>query len=248
MEKTIVIIGAGPGLGQAIAKMFAKEKFNVVLVARNEEKLKSMTEEVAQLGVKATYKVADVASDSFPTVLNEIKNENGIPDVVVYNAGITSPDPENLSAETLVNHFKTDAAGAYSTVEVFADNEFAAKKGAIIFTGGGLALYPADGYLPLSIDKSALRTMAYLLNAKYQESGIFIGTVTVCGTINSTEYFSAYNIAQLYWDMNCNRDKCEYAYQLPSLEPEKLYADMPVHYGMFEENALKYWTEVYNAK
>ena len=167
---------------------------------------------------------------------------------MIYNAGITTPDPENLSAEILVGHFKTDVAGAYTTVNAFVDEEFKTKKGAIIFTGGGLALYPADGYLPLSIDKSALRTMAYLLNAKYKNSGIFIGTVTVCGTINSTEFFGADNIAQLYWDMYCNRDKCEVAYQLPSLAPEKLYADTQVHYGMFEENAGKYWTEVYNAK
>ena len=65
MEKTIIIIGAGPGLGQAIAKKFAKEQFNVVLVARNEEKLKAMVSEVVQLGIKATYKVADVASDTY---------------------------------------------------------------------------------------------------------------------------------------------------------------------------------------
>ena len=248
MGKTIVIIGAAPGLGQAIANKFAQEKFNVVLVARNELKLKTMIDEIALTGVKVAYRMADVTSDTFSSVLEEIKLEYGTPDVVVYNTRLTAPDPENLTAETLVEHFKTDVAGAYTTVITFADSDFAAKKGAIIFTGGGFALYPVDGYLPLSIDKSALRTMAYLLNAKYKDCGIFIGTITVCGAINSTEYFAADNIAQLYWEMVTRRDKCEYACQLPSLKPEKIYDDTPVHYGMFEENAENYWTEVSNSK
>ena len=45
--------------------------------------------------------------------------------------------------------------------------------------------------------------------------------------------------------MFINRDKCEYAYRYTALDPEMLYADEPVDYGMFESNATKYWDEVY---
>lgn len=115
----------------------------------------------------------------------------------------------------------------------------------MIFTGGGLAMYPVDGFLPLSIDKAALRALAYILHNRYKKDGIFVGTVTVCGTINGDEYFSSDNIAESYWQMYVNRDKCEYAYQYPSLSPDKLYQDQTPAYGLFEENAGKYWGEVY---
>ena len=215
MNKTAVIIGTGPGLGFGLAKKFRNEGFKVVLVARNELSLKEMSE---QLGENVFYKTADSSEpENLKKAIEEIKNEYGTPDAVIYNVGITAPDSDNLNAETLVEHFKADVAGAYTTVSIFADVEFAEKKGAIIFTGGGLAMYPSDGFIPLSIDKAALRSLAYILHNKYKETGIFVGVVEVCGSINASPYFSADNIAEAYWHMYLNRDKCEYAYETPEL-------------------------------
>ena len=246
MKKTIVVIGAGPGLGFGVAKKFGKEGYFVILVARNQESLVKMSDELNMENIDNTFAIGDSSEDKkFKEVLEGIKSEFGIPDVVVYNVGITAPDPEDLTTEDLVHHFKTDVAGAWTTVKVFADDEFAKKKGAIIFTGGGLALYPADGFIPLSIDKAALRSMAYILNNKFKDKGIFVGTVTVCGSINGDEYFSADNIAEMYWQMNEKRDKVEYAYEYPEVVPAKFYEDQKVEYGIFEENSGKFWGEVY---
>ena len=246
MKKTIVIIGAGPGLGYGVAKKFGKEGYFVILVARNQESLVKISDELNMENIDNTFAIGDSSEDKkFKKVLEGIKSEYGTPDVVVYNVGITSPDPENLTTEELVQHFKTDVAGAWTTVKVFADDKFAKKKGAIIFTGGGLALYPADGFIPLSIDKAALRSMAYILNNTFKDKGIFVGTVTVCGSINGDEYFSADNIAKMYWQMNEKRDKVEYAYQYPEVAPSKFYEAEKVKYGIFEENSGKFWSDVY---
>ena len=237
MNKTAVVIGAGSGLGFGLAKKFKNEGFKVVLVARNEHSLKEMTE---QLGEDVFYKTAD-ASDAtnLNKTIEEIKNEYGTPDVVLYNVGITAPDSDNLTTETLVEHFKADVAGAYTTATCFSDDKFSEKEGAIIFTGGGLAMYPANGFIPLSIDKAALRTLAYILHDKYKNQGIFIGIVEVCGTINGSPYFSADNIAESYWRMYLNRDKCEYAYETPELSEEQN------QYGAFENKSAEYWGAVY---
>ena len=246
MNKLIVIIGAGPGLGLSVAKRFAREGFDSVLVARNESALKEMCDQISQNGIKSYYKIADVADEKqLSDVLSTIEKEYGTPDCVVYNTGITTPDAEHLSTSELVDHFKVDVAGAYTTANSIANEKFAAKRGALIFTGGGLAMYPVDGFLPLSIDKAALRALAYILHNRYEKDGIFVGTVTVCGTINGDEYFSSDNIAESYWQMYVNRDKCEYAYQYPSLSPEKLYEGQTPAYGLFEENTGKYWGDVY---
>lgn len=247
MKKTIVVIGAGAGLGFSVAKKFAGEGYKVVLVARNRESLEKMSEELKSKGYEACFKIADTSVDEeYAKALEEIKNEHGTPDVVVYNTGITTPDPAELSTEELVHHFKTDVAGAYTTVNKFIDDKFIEKKGAIIFTGGGLALYPADGFIPLSIDKAALRSLAYILHGKYKEQGVFVGTVTVCGSINGDDYFSSDNIAEIYWQMNEKRDRCEYAYEYPEVRPSKFYEGKKVEYGIFEENSGKFWGEVYS--
>ena len=237
MNKTAVVIGAGPGLGFGLAKKFKKEGFNIVLMARNEGTLKEMAE---KLGNNVFYKTADASnSENLRKAFEEIKNEYGTPDVVIYNVGITAPDSDNLTAETLVEHFKADVAGAYTAAVTFANEEFAEKKGAIIFTGGGLAMYPSDDFIPLSIDKAALRSLTYILHNKYKEIGIFVGIVEVCGSINASPYFSADNIAESYWRMYLNRDKCEYAYESPEL------TDQNNDYGKYENKSASYWGEVF---
>ena len=237
MNRTAVVIGAGSGLGFGLAKKFKKEGFNIVLMARNESSLKEMAE---KLGENVFYKTVDASnSENLEKAIEEIKNEYGTPDAVIYNVGITTPDSDNLTAETLVEHFKADVAGAYTTAVTFANEEFAEKKGAIIFTGGGLAMYPSDGFIPLSIDKAALRSLTYILHNKYKEIGIFVGIVEVCGSINASPFFSADNIAEAYWRMYLNRDKCEYAYEIPELSLQNN------DYGKYENNSASYWGEVY---
>lgn len=173
----------------AVAKKFGTEGFDTILVALDEEALKSMKDELDKLNISSDYVVADASeSTSLYKAIEEVKSEYGTPDCVVYNVGITVPDAPGLSADDLTAHFKADVAGALTTVNGFADDKFAEKKGAILFTGGGLATYPADGFIPLSIDKAALRALAYILNSKYKEKGIFVGTVTVCGTINASPF------------------------------------------------------------
>ena len=247
MKKTIVIIGAGPGLGYGVAKKFGKEGYFVILVARNQESLVKMSDKLNTENIDNTFAIGDSSEDEkFKEVLEGIKSEFGTPDVVVYNVGITSPDPENVTTKDLVHHFKTDVAGAWTTIKTFLDDEFIAKKGSIIFTGGGLALYPSDGYIPLSIDKAALRSLAYILYNIYKDKGVFIGIVTVGGAINGDEYFSADNIAEMYWQMNEKRDRCEYAFDYLEVIPSKFHEGQKVEYGVFEKKSGEYWGKVFS--
>jgi NAD(P)-dependent dehydrogenase (short-subunit alcohol dehydrogenase family) len=73
---------------------------------------------------------------------------------------------------------------------------FRKKNGVIIFTGGGLALYPHPLFTPLSIDKAALRALAFLLNKELAPQGIFVGTVTIAGAIEPDTHFAPELIAQ----------------------------------------------------
>jgi short-subunit dehydrogenase len=215
MKKTIIIIGAGKGLGNAVAKKFGQNDFRVVLVARNENSLKAYEEGFRKEGIEVFTYAADAAKPETLTAAFEfIKTDLGIPDVLVYNVGITGMDEQGtVNSEKLVQHFQIDVAGAYHAVQQVVSDEFGEKNGTIILTGGGLALYPNPAYTPLSIDKAALRAMAFLLHEELKPKGIFVGTVTIAGAISPGTPFAPELIAEKYWDMYDSRQEKEIVFQ-----------------------------------
>jgi len=59
---SIVIVGAGPNLGAAIARRFGREGMPVGLVSRNREKLELLAGDLAQDGITAGFAPADTAT------------------------------------------------------------------------------------------------------------------------------------------------------------------------------------------
>lgn len=213
-KKTIVVVGAGKGLGNHIAKRFGKEDFRVILMARNEQSLQDYKHEFAAEGIETyTYCVDAANPETLTDALHQAENKIGTPDVFIYNVGITTPDePGKTDVAKLMRHYQVDVASAYHCIRQVANKEFGQNNGTIILTGGGLALSPSAAYLPLSLDKAALRAMAYALHDEFKPQGIFVGTVTVCGTIGSNDFFAPSRIAESYWKMYNERNECEIVY------------------------------------
>ena len=87
-NKTVLITGASSGIGAATAKEFAKIGAEVLLVARNEEKLKIVCAEIIANGGKAKYFPADISDFNVVQVVAEtVLSEIGAPDIIVNNAG-----------------------------------------------------------------------------------------------------------------------------------------------------------------
>ena len=214
MKKTIVVVGAGKGLGNGVAEKFGSNDFRVILMARNDERLKEYAENLASKGIEVYTQAADAADfDAFAKTFGEVVKTYGTPDALFYNVGVTTPDDEvNMTAETLAQRYAIDVAGAYNCIKLADTEEFAKKNGAILITGGGLALQPYAGYLPLSMDKAALRAMVQALSPVLKEKGIYIGTVQVTGVIGSNDHFAPKAIAEEFWTLYTGRDKTEIIY------------------------------------
>lgn len=214
MPKTIIVVGAGKGLGNGVAEKFGTNGFRVILMARNESHLKSYASEFSSKGIEVHTQVADVYNfKQFSEAFNKVIKAHGVPDVLFYNVGNTSADEKDkVTAETLVDHFVVDVAGCYNCIKLLDNEEFARKKGAILITGGGLAIHPYAGYLPLSMDKAALRAMVQALSPVYKEKNIYIGTVQVTGIIGSNEHFAPKSIAEEFWKLYTKQETHEIIY------------------------------------
>ena len=211
MKKTIVIVGAGKGLGNGVAEKFGSNDFRVILIARNDEHLKEYAADFAAKGIEVYTQVADVANlDAFADTFREVVKTYGTPDVLFYNVGVTVADEEiKMTTQTLIDRYVVDVAGAYNCIKLVDTEEFAAKNGAILVTGGGLALQPYAGYLPLSMDKAALRAMVQALAPVLKEKGIYLGTVQVTGTIGSNDFYAPSTIAEEFWKLYTEQETPE---------------------------------------
>ena len=211
MKKTIVVVGAGKGLGNGVAEKFGNNDFRVILMARSEEHLKAYASDFAAKGIEVYTRVADAADfDAFAKAFGEVVKTYGTPDVLFYNVGITVADAEvEINAQTIVERYAIDVAGAYNCIKLVDTEEFAEKNGAILVTGGGLALQPYAGYLPLSMDKAALRAMVQALSPVLKEKGIYIGTVQLTGVIGSNDHFAPKTIAEEFWKLYTEQETFE---------------------------------------
>ena len=214
MKKTIVVVGAGKGLGNGVAEKFGSNDFRVILMARSEEHLKEYANDFAAKGIEVYTQAADVSDfDAFAEAFGKVTEAYGTPDVLFYNVGVTVADENvEITAKTFVERYAVDVAGAYNCVRLLDTKEFAEKHGAILITGGGLALQPYAGYLPLSMDKAALRAMVQALTPVLKEKGIYIGTVQVTGVIGSNDHFASKTIAEKFWELYTRQETNEIVY------------------------------------
>lgn len=214
--KTIVVVGAGKGMGNHIAEKFAQNDFKVVLVARREDALKEYVEEFENKGFEAYGEVADVSdAASLEKCLDNIISKFDSVDVLVYNAAfMAGGSPTQLTADEMIEHFKTDVVGA----QVSANKVIPAMKengeGAILFTGGLFGVFPNayPDFACMSMDKAALRQLAQMYNAELKDDGIFVGIVNIMGTVGEGDDHQPANIAEKYWELYSSQDNFEICY------------------------------------
>ena len=88
-SKVVVITGASSGMGEATAKLLAKDGDKLVLGARREERLKEIAKDIEELGGEAAYLATDVTNDDEVEALAKLAIDKfGRIDVWLNSAGI----------------------------------------------------------------------------------------------------------------------------------------------------------------
>lgn len=200
----VTIIGAGPGISQSVAKLFGQKGYAVALVARQEEKLKELVDELTELKIRSMYVVADVTEEaSLIAALEQTNATLGQADMVLYNASamrvIDVLDEEWASIKA---HMDINIGGAFYVAKQALPLMLAQNKGSLFFTGGGSALTPFPQIASLSIGKAGMRALVQALARRVEGTNVHVATVTVNGTVNPEH--PKYNpdaIAEQYWTL-----------------------------------------------
>lgn len=203
-SKLVTIVGTGDKMGLALARLFGKQGFTIVMISRNAEKLDRFQKQLAEEGIEAYYYIADVTNEAgFRAVFGYIQGSLGNTDVLIYNAAAIHRN--NLLETTpalLLEDFRVNVIGAVIAAQEVLPTMLARKEGKIFFTGGGLSLHPNWQYGALGIGKAGIRNAAYALHQQLKAKNIHVATVTICGSINpQDEKYNPTTVAEQFWTL-----------------------------------------------
>jgi short-subunit dehydrogenase len=202
-HRHLLLLGAGPGLGMAVARRFAAGGYRVTLVARSSDGLRDLADSLADTGARVDTVAADASDpEGLGARMAELYNEQGVPGVIIYNAVMGAPDKLlDSSVEHLQTAYAVDVISAIVLTQVAAPAMRAAGSGTIIVTGGGFADHPIPALATVSLGKAALRSAATMLGADLEPDGIRVATLTIEGQIVAGTAFDPKNIAERYWEV-----------------------------------------------
>ena len=203
----LLLVGMGPGNGISIAKRFGREGFEILMVARNEDKLNRYVTELSGMGIRAQAYSADIAdSESFMQALETILSTHSDIDILHYNASSYNPAmPSQISLPVFLNDLNINVVGALLAAKAVFPQMKDRGHGTLFFTGGGTALQPPALLASLGVGKAAMRNLVFSIAEEGAPLGIHAATVTITGMVKAGTRFDPDLIADEFWRL----------YQLP---------------------------------
>jgi len=199
----LLIIGAGPGLGNSLARRFGQGGYRVTLLARSTDGLGELAAALDDTGAVVDTLTADAGDpEDLRATLTSLYARAGAPGLLVYNAAKGAPDSLMPSdARDLHRAYDVDVVGAIVATQVAAPAMQAAGGGTIICTGGGFADHPVPVLATLSLGKAALRSAATILGAELAETPVRVTTITIAGQMAPGTPFDPDRVAERYWQI-----------------------------------------------
>ncbi|KAF2009026.1 NAD(P)-binding protein [Aaosphaeria arxii CBS 175.79] len=189
-KPVIAVVGAGPGIGEAVARRFANEGFVVALLARTESVLKSIAHGIDNDVEKGTahYYITDLRiENSVLSSFDQIRADLGPVSVLVYNAGARRVNGRSIldtTTEEFENFTKINLFGAFWSCKCVLPDMLVAGKGTILFTSATGALRGMPGLASFSPGKFGLRSLCQVLTREYQSRGIHSVNIIVDGPVD----------------------------------------------------------------
>jgi short-subunit dehydrogenase len=200
---SIVIVGAGPNLGAAIARRFGREGMPVGLVSRNGEKLERLVEDLAREGITAAFAPADIRdATALSSAIGSLADRLGAIEVLEY-----SPVPARqymlAVLETTVDDVRAalefSVLGAVAAVRTVIEPMLERASGTILFTTGGAAINPNPARTGVGISFAGEVVYARMLHDELRGRGIHVGHTAIGGSIAPDGDHHPDDVADALW-------------------------------------------------
>jgi NAD(P)-dependent dehydrogenase (short-subunit alcohol dehydrogenase family) len=221
---TIAIVGAGPGLGLSIARVFGRHGFSVALVSRTQEKLDELAGQLRADGIDAAGFAADIMDrPSLVAAFDRIKERFGTVDVLEYSPaphtpvpGITMTGPLEATIETLQPQLDYYLYGGLTAARQVLPEMLANNAGTLLFTTGGSSVDPLTGpveFAATATGSAALRAWVLKLHQALSGTGVYAAHIPLSVWIGSGgPETHPDTIADHYWTTYTKRDGAEHHY------------------------------------
>lgn len=195
-----IIVGAGPGIGTAVARRLAREGLAIGIIARHESTVDAVLEVLSDADALAvTANVTD--EPGLRRALDEIIERFGVPELLVYNTAVVRQDTiGELTAGQQLDAWAVNVVGAITAVAHLAPAMVAAGGGTVVLTGG--LPQPDPAVTSLSLGKAGVRALTELMDRAYGPRGLHVATVTVAGAVAPGGPYDPDEIAEQYWRLH----------------------------------------------
>ncbi|MBU1054310.1 MAG: SDR family NAD(P)-dependent oxidoreductase [Proteobacteria bacterium] len=231
MSKTIMVIGAGPGVGLHVANRFGKEGFRAALISRTKANLDACVAKLKENGVEAEGFQADAGNlKGLASAIEKAQKNFGSIDVLEYSPA-TDPQllatPLNITVENVRPHMEV-ALGAITAVRAVLPGMIEKGNGGLLFTSAASAIEPVPFSSNFAMAQSGIRSYAHSLHRTLKKDGVYAGMMLISGLVDkgdgslqepkapppptpesSMPLISAYSIAESFWDMYTKRDRID---------------------------------------
>lgn len=222
-DKSVLIVGAGAGLGASLGRCFADAGYNIAVTARRPERLEELVADLAGNGVKAEAFGADASDEAaIAGAFDAAEAGLGPVDLAVYNVnGRIVKELTELSANDFENSWRMLCLGGFIMGREAAKRMIPRGAGSIFFTGGRGARHGLAEFTAFASAKAALRSVAECTARELGPKGIHVAHFAIEAsvaneTVRATRGEMAENdsivktedVAQIYLDTHRQPRNC----------------------------------------
>lgn len=191
----VLVVGAGPGVGAAVARRFARDGLDVALIGHAGPRLDELGAELESEGVTVRWAGADLTD---PAELAEVVGRLAGPRVGVLHFNPSAwreKGPLELSSEELLADVHLGVGALLTAVQ--AAQPFLHPGARVTATGSMAADEPSPRAASLGVQKAGLRNLVHSLDAALAPEGIRAVSVTVRGALAHGDPSSPFHPAQV---------------------------------------------------
>lgn len=189
-NKTVIITGASGGMGKGVAERLIKEHgCTVIGIARSEEKMKKVVEELGEYADKFSYQLFDVSVEqNWIDFVTYLRDNNIHPDVLINNAGILPKFDRflNYTIDYIKKAMDINFYSAVYSIHALLPVLLESSTPAIINVDSSAALMTLAGTSVYSASKAALKSLSEALREELRGK-CYVGIV--CPGFTKTDIF-----------------------------------------------------------